>query len=102
MKKKKVSLSQLLEGLDESKFTCYYCDKMFCNRKFLNEHYKKHLDSNGTFVLGNPEMMNYCLETSSRKEHVAKRLRSPWGNMQIEKMFTIAVHCHVIACPFSC
>ena len=48
MKKKKVSLSQLLDGLDESKFTCYYCDKMFCNRKFLNEHYKKHLDSNGT------------------------------------------------------
>ena len=48
MKKKKVSLSQLLDGLDESKFTCYYCEKMFCNRKFLNEHYKKHLDSDGT------------------------------------------------------
>ena len=49
MKKKKVSLSQLLDGLDESKFTCYYCDKMFRNRKFLNEHFKKHLDSNGNF-----------------------------------------------------
>ena len=47
--KKASTLSDLLDGLDETKFTCYYCDKMFRNRKFLNEHFKKHLDSNGNF-----------------------------------------------------
>ena len=47
-KKEKKSLSQLLENLDDSdRFTCYYCDKEFSNRKYLHLHYKKHLDSNG-------------------------------------------------------
>ena len=47
--KKAATLADFLDGLDETKFTCYYCDKMFKNRKFLNEHFKKHLDSNGNF-----------------------------------------------------
>ena len=47
--KKTATLADFLDGLDETKFTCYYCDKMFKNRKFLNEHFKKHLDSNGNF-----------------------------------------------------
>ena len=70
MKKKKVSLSQLLDGLDESKFTCYYCDKMFCNRKFLNEHYKKHLDSNGTLPC------KYCEKRYPTFRKITSHIRS--------------------------
>ena len=47
--KKASTLADLLDGLDETKFTCFYCDKMFIKRKFLNDHFKRHLDTNGNF-----------------------------------------------------
>ena len=58
--KKASTLADFLDGLDESKFTCYYCDKMFRNRKFLNQHFKKHLDSNGNFPCKHCNIVQSC------------------------------------------
>ena len=47
--KKPTTLSELLEGLDKTKFVCYFCDKVFENKKYLHTHQMKHQDSNGNF-----------------------------------------------------
>ena len=70
--KKAATLADFLDGLDETKFTCYYCDKMFKNRKFLNEHFKKHLDSNGNFPCKHCNIVKssyYEISTHIRRSH---------------------------------
>jgi len=49
VKKEKASFAQLLDGLEDKTYKCYYCNKEFSRWKFLDLHYKKHLDKNGHF-----------------------------------------------------
>ena len=49
VKKEKASFAQLLDGLEDKTYKCYYCNKEFCKRKFLDLHHKNHLDKNGHF-----------------------------------------------------
>ena len=49
VKKEKASFAQMLDGLADKTYKCYYCNKVFSKRKFLDLHYKNHLDKNGHF-----------------------------------------------------
>ncbi len=46
-KKEKASFAQMLDGLDDKTYKCYFCDKVFCKEKFVRLHRNKHLDQNG-------------------------------------------------------
>ena len=67
-KKEKASFAQMLDGLADPTFKCYYCDKVFCKRKFLDIHHKNHLDDKGHFPC------KHCTKTFPRymdiKPHV--------------------------------
>ena len=49
VKKEKASFAQLLDGLEDKTYKCYYCNKEFSKWKFLDLHYKKHLVAVITF-----------------------------------------------------
>ena len=36
-----------MDDLENDKFVCYYCDKIFVGLPFLQNHRKKHCDENG-------------------------------------------------------
>ena len=42
--KKAATLADFLDGLDETKFTCYYCDKEFSRLKHLQGHRQGNID----------------------------------------------------------
>ena len=44
---KNKTIGQVLDDLENDKFVCYYCDKIFSGLKFLQNHWKKHCDENG-------------------------------------------------------
>ena len=46
---KKKSLGTLLDQLENDSHKCYYCDKEFIKRKFLQLHRKKHIDEDGNY-----------------------------------------------------
>jgi len=112
-KKEKKSLSQLLENLDDSdRFTCYYCDKEFSNRKYLHLHYKKHLDSNGKlpcrhcektaatfrkiqshiYQHHNPYECKECNKTFVNQGSYARHRRTIHANKSLKKFQ--CEHCH--------
>ena len=49
VKKEKASFAQMLDGLEDKTFKCYYCNKVFSKEKFRQLHYKNHLDEKGHF-----------------------------------------------------
>ena len=46
---KKKTFREILEKLDEKVFTCYFCDKVFSEMKYLRSHHKRHLDEEGNY-----------------------------------------------------
>ena len=44
---KNKTIGQVLDDLENDKFVCYYCDKIFMGLQFLQSHRKKHCDENG-------------------------------------------------------
>ena len=41
------TVGQILDDLENDKFVCYYCDKIFMGLNFLQNHRKRHCDENG-------------------------------------------------------
>ena len=97
--------SDLLDGLDETKYICYYCVKMFLNRKFLHEHFKRHLDANGNFPCKhcnvvqpsfrkismhnhrshNPGFCKVCNKSFHSQTSLARHKQAIHGNKSIKK-----------------
>jgi hypothetical protein len=46
-KDKNKTVGQVLDDLENDKFVCYYCDKIFMGQPFLQDHRKRHFDENG-------------------------------------------------------
>ena len=46
---KKKSLGTLLDQLENDTHKCYYCDKEFIKRSFLQLHRQKHIDKGVVF-----------------------------------------------------
>ena len=46
-KDKNKTVGQILDDLENDKFVCYYCDKIFKSQPFLQDHRKRHFDENG-------------------------------------------------------
>ena len=64
VKKEKASFAQMLDSLEDPTFECYYCDKVFCKKKFLDIHHKNHLDVNGHFPC------KHCSKTFTRYKDI--------------------------------